>query len=96
MNIPILMYHQIATSRQELKQAIGYEVRHFCYPYGGYVPEHCEMARDAGFVTLPTTHRTRVHEGADPYTLRRIMVARATNPLQFFMKIATQYEDRRG
>ena len=32
----------------------------------------------------------------DPYALKRIMVARATNPLQFFLKIATGYEDRRS
>jgi peptidoglycan/xylan/chitin deacetylase (PgdA/CDA1 family) len=87
---------EIARSREELEEAIGCEVRHFCYPYGWYGPEHVEMAREAGYVTATTTHRGRNHDGADPYTLRRIMVARATNPLQFFMKIATAYEDRRA
>lgn len=87
---------QITGSKQELEQALCCEVRHFCYPYGCYGPEHCTMAKEAGYTTATTTHRGRNHEGADPYTLRRIMVARATNLLQFFMKFATQYEDRRA
>lgn len=87
---------QITQSRRELEQALGCEVRHFCYPYGSYDLEHARMVREVGYATATTTHRGRVHVGADPYTLRRIMVARATNPLQFFMKIATAYEDRRA
>lgn len=87
---------EITASRHELEQAVGCEVRHFCYPYGWYEPEHVQMVRDAGYTTATSSHRGRVHEGADLFTLNRIMVARATNPLQFFMKIATSYEDRRG
>jgi len=87
---------QIANSKHELEQVIGCEVRHFCYPYGWHRPEHQHMAREAGYTTATTTHRGRVQAGADPYTLRRIMVARATNPLQFFLKVATAYEDRRA
>jgi peptidoglycan/xylan/chitin deacetylase (PgdA/CDA1 family) len=87
---------QIADSKRELEQAIGCEVRHFCYPYGWYRNEHQKMVREAGYATATTTQRGRVHEGHDPYTLRRIMVARATNPVQFFMKITTAYEDRRA
>ncbi len=87
---------QIAFSRQELEQSISCEVRHFCYPYGWYGPEHATMAREAGYASATTTHRGRVHAGDDPFTLRRIMVARATNPLQFFMKVTTAYEDRRA
>jgi hypothetical protein len=54
------------------------------------------MAQDAGYITANTTRRGRVHFGDDPYSLRRIMVARATNPMQFLLKIATNYEDYRG
>lgn len=87
---------QIAESRQELERALGCEVRHFCYPYGRFREAHARMAREAGYTTATTTHRGRTHRGDDPYTLRRIMVARATNPWLFVMKIATAYEDRRG
>lgn len=87
---------EITASRNELEQAIGYEVRHFCYPYGKFTPAHAQMAREAGYATATTTQRGRVHAGDDPFLLRRIMVARATNPLLFFFKIATRYEDKRA
>nr|WP_315848240.1 polysaccharide deacetylase family protein [uncultured Rhodoferax sp.] len=99
-NLPELTLAQahteISTSKQELEQAIGCEVRHFCYPYGKYIAEHAQIAKEAGYTTATTTQRGRVHAEADPYTLRRIMVARATNPLQFALKVATAYEDRRA
>lgn len=86
---------QISRSRLELEQAIGCEVKHFCYPYGGYDSEHVRMAREAGYTTATTTHRGRARPSDDPYALPRIMVARATNPLQFWLKIATSYEDKK-
>jgi peptidoglycan/xylan/chitin deacetylase (PgdA/CDA1 family) len=85
---------EIFNSKLELEQALGCEVKHFCYPYGWYRPEHAQMVREAGYFTATTTHRGRVHVGDDPHALQRIMVARATNPLQFLMKVATSYEDR--
>lgn len=87
---------EIQASRTELQEALSYEVKHFCYPYGKFTPEHTQMVKEAGYATATTTQRGRVHAGANPHTLRRIMVARATNPLQFFLKIATAYEDRRA
>lgn len=54
------------------------------------------MARLAGYATATTTQRGRVHAKDDAYTLKRIMVARATNPLLFCAKIISRYEDKRG
>ena len=87
---------QIADSKRELEQAIGAEVRHFCYPYGWHDPKHQKMAQQAGYFSATTTQRGRVVAGDDRFTLKRIMIARATNPVQFFMKIATRYEDKRS
>lgn len=87
---------QIVRSKSELEEIIGCEVRHFCYPYGSYLPAHIAMVQEAGYVTATTTRRGRVHEGAIPYTLRRIMVARATNPIQFYLKVGSTYEDRQS
>ena len=89
-------HQEIAFARQELQSTVGCAVDHFCYPYGWFGPEHVEMVRAAGYRTATTTQRGRVQVGSDPYRLRRIMVARATNPLQFYLKIATAYEDRRA
>lgn len=87
---------QIASSKHELEQAANCEVRHFCYPYGWFGPEHRNMVQEAGYVTATTTQRGRVHAGDDPYTLRRIMVARATHLGLFAAKVMTRYEDRRA
>lgn len=87
---------QITKSKDELQQMVGTEVRHFCYPYGWFNSEHEEMVRAAGYITATSTRRGRVQVGENPYSLNRILVARATNPLQYFLKVATAYEDRRS
>lgn len=86
---------QIRQSKNELQQLLGAEVRHFCYPYGWFKPEHEAMVRTAGYITATTTRRGRASAGDNLYALNRIMVARATNPIQFATKIMTPYEDRR-
>lgn len=86
---------EIAGSRHDLEQALGCEVRHFCYPYGRYTLEHAALAREAGYATATTTNRGRVQAGEDAYTLRRIMVACSTNLALFAAKVLTRYEDRR-
>jgi peptidoglycan/xylan/chitin deacetylase (PgdA/CDA1 family) len=84
---------QIVQSKDELQQLLGAEVRHFCYPYGWFNSEHEDMVRVAGFITATSTRRGRVQAGDNPYALNRVMVARATNSIQFAAKIITRYED---
>lgn len=87
---------EIMRSKTMLESALGCEVRHFCYPYGWYEPQHLAMVKEAGYVTATTTQRGRVHAGADLFALRRIMVARATHLGLFAAKVLTGYEDRRA
>lgn len=87
---------QIADCRHALEDLLGREVRHFCYPYGRYEPRHCALVREAGYLTATTTHRGRVRPGDDPMQLRRVLVAQATRPWHFLLKLLTTYEDRRG
>ncbi len=87
---------EISASKRAWEAITGQEVRHFCYPYGRYSFAHVQMAREAGYFTATTTRRGRVFPGDSLWELKRIMVARATHPLQFFLKIATAYEDRRA
>lgn len=87
---------QIANSKKELQNALGYEVRHFCYPYGRFDAEHIRMVHETGYETATTTRRGRFHTGDDLMTLRRVLVAHATHLIHFTLKIATSYEDRRG
>ena len=86
---------EITQSKEELELALGCHVNHFCYPYGWFAPEHRAMVQEAGYLTATTTQRGRAAAGADMFTLRRIMVARATHVVQFAAKILTSYEDRR-
>lgn len=87
---------QIANSKKELQDSLGCEVRHFCYPYGRFDAMHRQLVQQAGYVTATTTHRGRVQSGDDLLTLRRVLIARATHPVHFTLKICTAYEDRRG
>lgn len=87
---------QIANSKSELENKLCCEVRHFCYPYGRFDITHCQLVQQAGYATATTTRRGRVHQGDDPITLRRVLVAQATHQLQFLLKIKSAYEDRRN
>lgn len=87
---------EITRSKQALEQAVGCEVRHFCYPYGRYRAEHALMVQDAGYATATTTHRGRAEQGEGLFELKRIMVARATTWAQFALKVMTAYEDQRA
>lgn len=87
---------QIANSKSELQDALGCEVRHFCYPYGRFDTPHRHLVQRAGYVSAATTHRGRFQLGDDLLTLRRVLIAQATRPVHFALKICTAYEDRRG
>ena len=89
-------FDQIANSKKELQDVLGFDVRHFCYPYGRFDQTHREMVQQAGYVTATTTRRGRVHSGSNLMTLRRVLVAQATHLVHFGMKLFTTYEDRRG
>lgn len=92
---PEQAHDQITRSKTALQDAVGCTINHFCYPYGWFDDAHQAMVQQAGYLTATTTRRGRVQPGDDLYTLRRIMVARATNPIQFVAKICTRYEDRK-
>jgi peptidoglycan/xylan/chitin deacetylase (PgdA/CDA1 family) len=85
---------QIAGAKADLEQAIGQPVEHFCYPYGRFRPEQVAWVREAGYRSATTVHRGRATPADDPFLLPRVLVARATHPGYFFLKLLTGYEDR--
>jgi peptidoglycan/xylan/chitin deacetylase (PgdA/CDA1 family) len=91
-----LALREMTESKNDLENMFDTEVRHFCYPYGRLDPKHVSMARQSGYVTATTMRRGRVHEKHDRLALPRVMVACATNPWQFLLKLATSYEDKRS
>ena len=88
-------FNEIAGSKRELEETIGAKVRHFCYPYGRFTSKHSDLASSAGYLSATSTQRGSNSNNLNLFSLQRIMVARATNPLLFAMKILTSYEDRR-
>ena len=93
---PFQSREEIAQSQIELERLTGASVRHFCYPYGQYLPEHVAMVREAGFASATTTQRGRCIGGADLLQLPRVPVVRSTSLLTLWLKLATAYEDRRA
>lgn len=86
---------EIAGCRSDLEQALGVEIRHFCYPYGFHRPEHAAMVREAGYATATTTQRARTQASDDLFELPRVPVLRTTSRALLWLKVATRYEDRR-
>jgi peptidoglycan/xylan/chitin deacetylase (PgdA/CDA1 family) len=87
---------EIEGSRKELESALGVPVLHFCYPYGRFDTAISDLVREAGFDSAVTTNRGRAIAGHDLFDLPRVPVARSTHAGQFWQKLFTAYEDRRG
>ncbi|HSV48135.1 MAG TPA: polysaccharide deacetylase family protein [Ramlibacter sp.] len=64
---------EILRCRHDLEQVLRLPVRHFCYPYGRYRPEHVAMAREAGYATATTNHGGRSRAGDALLELPRVV-----------------------
>jgi peptidoglycan/xylan/chitin deacetylase (PgdA/CDA1 family) len=85
---------EMTGDKAALEGLLATPIRHFCYPFGEYGPEHVVMARQAGFQTVTTTRRGRSSAMNDLMELPRVPVVRSTSLPVFWLKIATAYEDR--
>jgi peptidoglycan/xylan/chitin deacetylase (PgdA/CDA1 family) len=86
---------EISLCKSELENMTDSPVQHFCYPYGDYTDDHAAMARAAGFETATTTQRSRCQMDMDVMQLPRVPVVRSTSLPSLWLKLATNYEDRR-
>lgn len=64
---------EIFSSKKLLEDKFGVEVRHFCYPFGGWTPLARDLIGEAGYQTACTIEFGVNDAGADPFTLRRII-----------------------
>jgi peptidoglycan/xylan/chitin deacetylase (PgdA/CDA1 family) len=85
---------EIAQCKVELEAMLGAEIKHFCFPYGQYQPQHVHMAQEAGYSTAVSTVRGRCLAGSKLMELPRIAVLGTTSLLAFQLKVATPYDDR--
>ncbi|MDP2817112.1 MAG: polysaccharide deacetylase family protein [Polaromonas sp.] len=86
---------EMTQDKAALENLLDVPVRHFCYPFGEYAPEHVAMAQQAGFLTVTTTRRGRSTVRGDLLELPRVPVVRSTSLPVFWLKVATGYEDRK-
>lgn len=86
---------EIALCKSELESITDAPVRHFCYPYGDFTPQHRDMVQAAGFASATTTQRGRCAAQEDLLQLPRVPVLRSTSLALLWFKLATRYEDRR-
>jgi peptidoglycan/xylan/chitin deacetylase (PgdA/CDA1 family) len=65
---------ELSASKRKLEDQFGRVVRHFCYPYGDFSPEICELVREAGYTTACTTRSGMNTPTTPAYQLHRITV----------------------
>jgi peptidoglycan/xylan/chitin deacetylase (PgdA/CDA1 family) len=64
---------EIFDSKQRLENQFGIEVRHFCYPFGGYNQRILDLVQEAGYQTASTVLFGVNEPGASVFELRRII-----------------------
>jgi len=64
---------EIAASKKALEDKFGVEVRHFCYPFGGWTPQTRDLVVEAGYQTACTVEFGVIDAKSDPFTLQRII-----------------------
>jgi peptidoglycan/xylan/chitin deacetylase (PgdA/CDA1 family) len=77
---------ELSTSRAQIEEGIGREVRAFCFPNGtaaDYRRSQIEQARRAGYSNAVVTRFGLVRPGTDPYELPRIGIGGHTDPAIF-------------
>jgi peptidoglycan/xylan/chitin deacetylase (PgdA/CDA1 family) len=86
-------HEEIAGSRTALGQLLGREIKHFCYPYGRFIPEVASCVRQAGYHSAVATWRGLACATDDLYSLPRVSVHGSGSFIKFLLKVATRYED---
>jgi hypothetical protein len=81
---------EIASSKTQLENIIGYPVTDFSYPHGDYSLETRELVHKAGFQSASTTEIKCVFPDADPFQLPRFQVDDWSGD-QFLRRLATWY-----
>jgi peptidoglycan/xylan/chitin deacetylase (PgdA/CDA1 family) len=64
--------HDLAQSRDTLRQRLGRESRHLCWPWGHFDTSYQTLARELGFDAQYTVERGLNLSGDDPLRIKRI------------------------
>jgi peptidoglycan/xylan/chitin deacetylase (PgdA/CDA1 family) len=86
---------EIALGKQDLEELVQQPITQFCYPYGEFEPMHAQWVKNAGFDSATTTQRGRCQPAANYLALPRVPVLKSTTLVTLWLKLATDYEDKR-
>jgi peptidoglycan/xylan/chitin deacetylase (PgdA/CDA1 family) len=79
--------HEIAASRATLRAAFGLEIRHFCYPFGGFTAATAELVQRAGYTSAVTVVPGSARPEHSLYRLPRMLVNGEQSWLRFVFKV---------
>src|SRR5262249_17134112 len=78
-------WEQLANSRAQIERTLAAPVRCFCFPNGmpeDYRKSQVQQVRDAGYGCAVVADFGFVRSGEDPFQLKRIGMARKTEPAE--------------
>lgn len=79
-------WHELIISRAQIGEALGREVRSFCFPNGkpgDYRPSHLQQVKDAGYAGAVVASFGMITERGNPYELPRMGVSGGSDALSF-------------
>ncbi|MFC1703174.1 polysaccharide deacetylase family protein [Candidatus Omnitrophota bacterium] len=85
------MRKEIFESKRMLEEKLGIEIRHFCYPIGGYTSRAKALVHAAGYKSAYTTNRGPNRFNWDVYSLQRIKPDDNDTAITFWMKLSGYY-----
>ena len=86
---------EVKKSQAELKEQLGITNEYFCYPYGGYTREACDVLKAAGIKMAVTMDPGWAKYGDNLYAVKRIWIGNAVDIENFKQRVTTpQYEER--
>jgi peptidoglycan/xylan/chitin deacetylase (PgdA/CDA1 family) len=74
---------EVVDARAKLEDGLGGEVEHFSCPGGRYSDRVIATVRQAGYLSLATSHAHANLGSTDPYQLGRVAIMRDTSPSDF-------------
>jgi peptidoglycan/xylan/chitin deacetylase (PgdA/CDA1 family) len=89
-------YEEMISSKKEIEDRIGIEVRHFCFPYGKFRSDQVRLLIRAGYESFATTRpgmgfESMEIDGKNIYLVKRIEVTDKDKGFKFKKKLSGSY-----
>lgn len=95
INLPDLelsrLHWELTISREHIRQHLGTEARHFCYPRGRYSREVVAAVKAAGYESAASFRSGLAHARSNPWLLSRLPINDRATPLHFRALLTEPY-----